>query len=181
MKLKLFGMLTLCGVVSLAVGCKESSSDDEGGGGTGGSGSTTGSTTGSTKSATGPATVTGATTAPTTGTGPGGCDDGTMHTIDSPECGDCIMCAGGDACSAELDAYVNNPDAPAWELCVFGDGMMNPGCPDDDPGTPNDEFDECLTACSAATPGVEEQYIAFLSCAICGECPNNCDAASVCM
>ncbi len=116
----------------------------------------------------------------TTGTSGAACDDGTPHTLDSPECGACLECSIVDACAAELAAYQADPNAGAWSECVFGDGMSIPGCPDDDPMTPEQEFLDCLAMCDTAWPGVQDLYIALLSCAVCVECPNNCDAATAC-
>ncbi|MBL9024582.1 MAG: hypothetical protein JNL21_20470 [Myxococcales bacterium] len=168
MKLKLFSVLALGGLLSAAFACGDSSGDG-GSGGSGGSGgdttsSTTKSTSSSTKATTGGMTTT--TGMNTTTTGMGMCDDGTAGTIDSQICTDCIICTQTGNCSAEWQAYANDPNYDAYLAC-------NQACAADD--------DACFQACSDMYPDTDDAFIAAASCSICGECPNNCDAANVCM
>lgn len=166
MKLKLFAVLALGGLLSAAFACGDSSGD----GGSGGSGGSGGGTTSSTKSATSSTkATTGTSPTTTTGTGTtttssGGCDDGTPSTIDSQLCSDCIDCSLGGNCSDELAAFQGDPDAQAFITCI------DP-CADD----------ACFDACINQYPSAAQAYLDVLSCAICVECPNNCDAATNCM
>lgn len=179
MKLKLFSVLALSGLIAAGVACGDTDTDDDGEGGEGGSGGQTGTTKTTSTKATGTQTVT--TGNGTTATGTPGCDDGTPGDINSQACTDCTDCAFDGECADELAAFQADPNAQVWFECVFGDANMMGGCPEDDPNTPADEFDECFADCGAASPGVEDLYIGALSCAICGECPTNCDAATNCM
>lgn len=187
MNMKLFGLVSLCGVLAIACGDSGTSS------GTGGSSSGGGNAGGSSNNSGGSSSV----TQPTTTVGGGGtggapleCDTGEAGDATQPEgtpagdiCSACITCAVQGNCSDELVAFQGDPNAMTWSNCLFGDGTAaNPGCPDDDPATANvDEFAVCSDACDAASPGVSTLYIAVLSCAICVECPTNCNAAGNCM
>ncbi len=162
------------GVVAAACSVKTTSTDDDTS--TVGVG---GSATATTTTSAGPTTTSAGPTSTASGVS---CDTGVMAKSDSAECDACFKCALQGPCSTERGAYESDPDAPAWQECVFGvkDDAMKPGCPDDDAATMANEFQVCLDACDMATPGVEDKYLGLLSCAICGECPNNCDAASLC-
>jgi hypothetical protein len=166
MKLKLFSVLALGGLLSAAFACGDSSGDGGSGGSGGSGGDTTSSTTKSTSSSTKATTGTGTTTSgQTTTTGSGMCDDGTAGTIDSQICTDCIICTQTGNCSAEWQAYANDPNYDAYLAC-------NQACAADD--------DACFEACSTMYPDTNGAFITAASCSICGECPNNCDAANIC-
>lgn len=188
MNMKLFGLVSLCGV--LAIACGDSGTSGTGGSNSGGGSNGGDSSTGGTTSVTQPTTNT------TGGGGTGGapleCDTGEAGDLaamaGTPEemiCSACIDCAFGGNCADELATLQGTPGAQAWFDCVFGNDMAMPpttGCPDDDPATANvDEFQVCLDMCDAASPGVQDAYLALLSCAACVECPINCNAAGNCM
>jgi hypothetical protein len=159
---------------------REASDDDDGAGDDGGNGAGGSGGAGMVTVTTGSATA-----APSSTTGPGGqgstssgpmleCDDGTPHESGSEECQACFDCAVSDNCSDAYSAFVEHPDAFAWDQCIFGENGDG-GClvaPD---------FDACAAMCEASYPGVEALYLGMLSCAICVECPNNCNAASQCI
>ncbi len=182
MKFQLFAVVALVG--GALVGCKVTTTEDGTGGAGGGAGGAGGGEGGSgnVTSTTGQGPTTTATTT-SNGTTTGGlaCDTGEMAAGDSPVCDDCVNCALADQCSDELATFQGTPGAQDWVACVFGDQSGMGGCPDDDMATADvNEFQVCLDGCNMASPGVEEAYLGVLGCAICVECPNNCDAASVC-
>lgn len=164
MKLKLFSVLALGGLLSAAFACGDSSGDG-GSGGSGGSGgdttSTTKSSTSSTKASTGTGNTT--TTGQTTTTGSAMCDDGTMAAIDSQTCLTCIQCTQTGNCNAEWVAYANDPNYQAYVDCSTP--CMDQACQD---------------ACDAMYQTTADLFIDALSCSVCVECPNNCDAANSC-
>lgn len=190
MNMKLFGLVSLCGVLAIACGDSGSGGSSSGGSSSGGGSSNGGSNNnGGSSSVTQPTTTVG-------GGGTGGapleCDTGEAGDLSAaagtPEemvCSACIDCAFGGNCADELTTLQGTPNAQAWFDCVFGDDMAMPplpGCPDDDPATANvDEFQVCLDGCDAASPGVQDAYLALLGCAACVECPTNCNAAANCM
>lgn len=191
MNMKLFGLVSICGVLAIACGDSGSGGSSSGGGGS----DTGGSSNNGAGTSNGGSTNIGAGTA-NGGSGTGGapleCDTGVPGDLSAmdgtPEaqtCSDCIDCALGGNCADEIAVFQNDPNAPAWVACVFGDMNAMPptmGCPADDPATANtDEFQVCLDACNAATPGVMDEYLAALGCAVCVECPTNCNAAANCM
>jgi hypothetical protein len=181
MKLKLVAMIVVCGAV--AVACKTSTVDDTSVGGT---------TSSSTKASSSSKSTSTSTKASSTATGTLACDTGQPGDLSSTAtqaeqdiCNACIQCAFGDACANDLATFQADPNANAWITCVFGDDMAVPpvmGCPADDPATTTvDEFQQCLDACDTMYPGVDMKYLAVLSCAVCQECPTNCNAAGNCM
>lgn len=154
-------------VFSLAgVGCGDSSGSDGTGGGGGGTTTTssTTSTAGSTTKATTTQTTGMMSAVSTYGTGPSGCDDGTPSTIDSQLCSDCVDCSLGGNCSDELATFQADPDAQAFVDCI----------------TPCQDT-ACEDACADMYANAAAAYYAVLSCTVCTECPNNCDAATNCM
>lgn len=110
----------------------------------------------------GPATTT--TKASSSSSAGGECDNGTPNTIDSRLCSDCVDCSLAADCSDELAAFQADPDAQAYRECIAP-------CRDD----------ACFDACAAMYPTANTTYIAVLSCAVCVECPNNCDADANCI
>jgi hypothetical protein len=164
-------MMGLGAVLSLT-GCGSTVLVEDGSGGSGGAGvSSVTSTTGSSKSTTKGSSVAQTTTmaVSTYGVGPSSttstfvCDDGTFGTVDSQLCSDCVGCALGASCADEYAAYQADPNAGAFDACISE--CVEARC-----------FDECI----AAYPSAYDAYVAALSCAICVECPNNCDAANTC-
>lgn len=186
MKLKLAGMLILVGAA--AVACKTTTIDDSLGG-SGGTGSTTSSTKATSTSSKATATSTGSTTM-STGTMMLDCDTGEAGDAGKPDtdpqgkiCSDCVNCAVGGNCADQLSTFQNDPNAQAWLSCEFPDQQTGMGgCPQDDPSTPNvDEFQQCAMVCDSMYQSAADAYNAVLSCAICQECPTNCNAAMYCM
>lgn len=151
--------------------------ESSGGSGTGGS-SDGGFGQGAGPTTSGPSVVTSTTTdatstvATTVGVGGGTtCDTGQPAPVESPACDACVNCAIGGLCAESYDAFVNDPGAPPWIDCVFGDGSpQNPGCQDD----------ACIQACNMQYPGVQELYFAVLQCLFCQACYQNCDGPTNC-
>lgn len=178
MKSILLSAVAILGL-SVATGCTTTTSDGSGGGGEGGGGTGGGSTTNVT---------TGTTTNSSTSTGGLECDSGTAAASDSAECDACLDCAIDPAgpCAQPLSV------CQASQSCQDFLGCLQ-ACPADDTATPDtDEFVLCLygtedpnaeptpESCLGANPTGADEYLAILSCGICTECPNNCDAASQC-
>ncbi|NUP08640.1 MAG: hypothetical protein HOW73_21540 [Polyangiaceae bacterium] len=204
MNLKVVAWMALCG--AFAVACGDSGNGGSGGSSDGGGGSSSdgGSSDGGT------ANVGGEGSGNTINVGGGGtggeppvlnCDTGEEGDLnapaDTPEgevCGDCIQCSFGDNCNDELVTFQQEPgclppqatpgDTANWYSCVYGNDMAKPattGCPDDDPATADvNEFGECFDDCSAQFAPCGDHYNALLSCAVCVECPTNCNAAMYC-
>jgi hypothetical protein len=170
MKLKLFSVLALSGLIAAGVACGNSESDDDGDGGSGGSGGETSSTTksGSTTTKTS-STATGTpTTNTSTSTGPMGCDTGEPGDVNPLDqvCLDCVNCSQGDECMAEWQAYGTSPDYQAYIDCVNA-------CPDGD--------EACLTTCDEMYPETYDLFQVAVSCSVCVACTINCNAAANCM
>jgi hypothetical protein len=130
----------------------------EGGGGEGGGGGSGGGTTASATAGSG------TTGSGTTGSGtPTGCDTGTYASIDSSTCTACIECSFAANCADELAVFQSAPGAQAYIDCI-------------DPCT----TDACFNSCANSYPAASNAYINAVSCAVCVECPYNCDAATNC-
>lgn len=171
MKLKLFSVLALSGLIAAGVACGNSSDDETGDGGSGGSG---GSGSGTTKTSTtktnssastGTPTTTGS---PTSTTGSAGCDTGVPGDIANGDqiCIDCVYCSQENECNAEWTAYATDADYDAYVACAMA-------CPDGDTA--------CFDACDAQYPETAELYVTAISCSVCGACQTNCNAADNCM
>jgi hypothetical protein len=160
MKLKLFSVLALSGLIAAGVACGESETDDDGEGGSGGSGGETGTTkatTTATKASTGTGTGTtgtGTTATGTSTTSAGSCDMGT--------CDECQQCAFAADCSSEADACAGNPECLALNMCI---GM----CPANDQA--------CVDQCFADHPEGEADLGALAQCVFCDACFVTCDGA----
>jgi hypothetical protein len=163
--------------LSVAVGCTTTTSDGSGGGGTGGEGTGGDSST----------NVTTGTTTTSTSTGGLECDSGVAASSDSAQCDACLDCAIDPAgpCAQPLAVCQASASCQAFVGCLQA-------CPSDDPATAENEFALCIygtedeeaeptpESCFGANPTGADEYLAILSCGICQECPNNCDAASQC-
>lgn len=173
----MMGLGAVIGLASAACGSTVQVEDGAGGAG-GASASGVTSTSSSNKSTTNASSqnssmtnsVTDTTMAVSTyGVGPsssstGGCDDGSPGELRSQTCEDCVACAFGSSCAAEYAAFLAEPDAQAVLDCDAAcDGLP------------------CLDNCAAPYPEAINAYITALSCAVCIECPNNCDAANNCI
>ena len=93
----------------------------------------------------------------------GSCDTGTYGAIDSALCDACFSCATNGACAGTVSTCQNSSDCQAFLGCYDG-------CADN----------ACLENCYSQYPTGGQQFLDYLSCGICVECPNNCDAASNC-
>ena len=94
---------------------------------------------------------------------PTGCDDGTVSAIDSAACDSCVSCAFEGTCASDVATFQSMSGAQAYLNCV---GSCT--------------TDACFSGCSSAYPAEESAYFTALSCAVCYECPYNCDAATNC-
>ncbi len=171
MKLKLFSVLALSGLIAAGVACGNSESDDDGDGGSGGSGGETTSTTKTSSTSTKATTTTTGTptTNTSTSTGPMGCDTGEPGDVSVPDqvCIDCVICTQTDpSCEADWQAYGTSPDYQAYVDC-------SNACPDGDTA--------CFDACDAMYPETAGLFQDALSCAVCEACLINCNAAANCM
>lgn len=151
----LMGLGAALGLAS--VGCGDDSDDGAGGAGT--TSNTVGVSTGMRVVSTygvGPSSV-------VTTTGGVECDTGQSADINSQLCQDCIDCSVVRSCAGELAAYEANPDAGAFDACF--DSCQDPACVD---------------ACVESYPAAAALYEAVISCTVCGDCTNNCDASANC-
>jgi hypothetical protein len=154
-------MLLGLAVMSVPFGCGDSGSNSGGGG-----------NTTSHSSGYNPMSTYG--TGPSTSTG--GCDTGLAGTVKDQRCAICTDCADSASCYVVSNTYYSDPNQTTWRACVYGDGPAKPGCPTDDPGTAENEFTACTDACAASSPGVAEEYMAYLQCSVCGHCDTNCNS-----
>ncbi len=168
MKLKLFSVLALGGLLSAAFACGDSSGDG-GSGGSGGSGGDTTSTTGTKGTgSTTKATTGGMTTATTTSSGQMGCDAiGVCNDMDMDDTNDCQSCAFAGPCNDQVVACAGNAE-----------------CVNDTPEV--DSFLECIDLCEATDqvcfdacvdsyPTGATLYNDLALCVICDTCPTSCD------
>lgn len=110
------------------------------------------SATGSTSSASG-----------STGSGMLACDTGVLANLSSTTCSDCIDCTLASTCATEVAAYQSDPDAVDFNDCINL-------C----------QTQACFDGCAASYPTAAAAYDALVTCVICDECPNNCDASTNC-
>jgi hypothetical protein len=170
--------VTLVGCVGVDFRGTGGTSEGDGAGGANASTTSSASTTLATSAASTTSASSGA--GGSSGTGPAACDTGEAAAIDSSACRSCNDCAVAGECADEFETFANGPGSNEWVVCVFGDGATQPGCPGDDPATPEDELNVCVDACSASWPEAASSYGAAVACMICFVCPNNCDAATHC-
>lgn len=175
MKSILLSAVAILGL-SVAAGCTTTTSDGSGGGGEGGGGTGGGSTTNVT---------TGTTSNTTTSTGGLECDSGVAAAGDSTECDACLDCAIDPAgpCAQPLSVCQASTSCQNFVTCLTA-------CSEN--SATDDEFTMCLYgtldpnaepvagSCLGDEPTGADEYLTILSCGICTECPNNCDAASQC-
>lgn len=171
MKLKLFSVLALSGLIAAGVACGDSSSDSDGEGGSGGSGGdatgTTKTSTTATKTSSNASTTGSNNTTNSTGTGPMGCDTGEPgdYANNDEVCNDCITCTQMEDCANEWSAFASEPDAQAYIDCLTA-------CPDGDT--------TCFQNCYDTYPEADEALLVALSCSVCSACATNCNAADNC-
>jgi hypothetical protein len=86
---------------------------------------------------------------------PGSCDNG-------GDCAQCASCAATGACAPELSACLQSPDCQAVVDCVTACGQP-----------------DCIEQCIQQNPNASPEVDALISCAICDQCPNDCNGASL--
>ncbi|APR76688.1 Hypothetical protein A7982_02035 [Minicystis rosea] len=165
----------LCTFIVSAVALTACGSSTDGTGGNGGSvgtgsgGATTGTGTTGTgnngTTGTGNNTTTGTGNNTTTGTGTGGsagsCDNkGVCQDADQDTTNDCFTCALFGACTDQYNACKGDQDCIALNTCFNGCGQ-------------NDST--CLSGCAQQHPTGYQLYQALVTCAVCQECPVDCD------
>ena len=107
------------------------------------------------------------------GTGLSACDTGAHGSLltgatqmQQQICTSCVQCSQTDLCMTEWQAYTSDTNYTAYLACNNACAPANTAC---------------FTNCSNLYPAADTKFSAAISCSICTECKQNCDAANSCV